>query len=64
MKKLELYQMENVEGGKWLDCVFAVASIFGAAATASTFVGMGFAIAGIASAIYSGKRCLDDINSK
>jgi len=63
MKKLELEQMENVEGGKWLDCVFAVGGIFTAAATASTFAGMGLAVFAMAGAIHSAKKCLDDINN-
>ncbi len=56
-KKLTFNQMEQIEGGAYIDCVFAVAGFAGAVAASATWIGVGFGLLSFASGVRSAQAC-------
>jgi len=49
--------MEQIEGGAYIDCVFAVAGFAGAVAASATWIGVGFGLLSFASGVRSAQAC-------
>lgn len=59
MKKMEIEQMEGIQGGAWQDCFWMVAGFAGAMAASATWVGVGFAVLSFAGGVRSAQACAD-----